>query len=497
MSRTSVKMITVATLAAVLGLAGGYWLAPTKPAALAADAAAKPRAAQTERKVLYWYDPMVPQQKFDKPGTSPFMDMQLVPRYAGEGGDKASISIDPGITQNLGVRLVTVTRGDLARPVEAVGVLGFNSRDVARVQARAAGFVERVYQLAPGDLIEQDAPLVDLLIPEWAAAQEEYLALRRIGDEELLAAARQRLRLAGMPADIIAQLERSGKVLTQLTIRAPIGGVLQELDVREGMSLSAGAPLALINGLDSVWLDVAVPEAQGGAISVGQQVSAQLPSLAGESVNGRVAAILPEATAASRTLRVRVELRNPDGRLRPGLTARVTLATAAAESALLVPSEAVIRTGNRVLVMVAESGGRYRPIEVRLGADSGSQAVILQGLEEGQQVVASGQFLIDSEASLRGITAAAIVAPLRHDHASMPPALHESEGRIVELDEQQAKIAHGPFHTLGMPGMTMRFKVANPHLLHGIVENDRVSFAVRETDSGLVIERLSKQEQLP
>ncbi len=498
MSRPSAKTITMAVLAAVLGLVGGYWLAQAKSNPLLTEAAAKPGASQAERKVLYWYDPMVPQHKFDKPGKSPFMDMQLVPRYADEGGDAASISIDPGVTQNLGVRLATVSRGELASRIEAVGVLGYNARDVAQVQARAAGFVERVYRLAPGDIVEKGAPLVDLLTPEWAAAQEEFLALRRVGEPALLEGARQRLRLAGIPADVIRQLERSGKIRGQLTIHMPIGGVLQDLVVREGMSVSAGAPLASINGLQSVWLEVAVPEAQGRAIRVGQDASARLPALDGEAIKGSVTAVLPEATAASRTLRVRIELPNPDGVLRPGLTASVTLADAGAEPVLLIPSEAVIRTGKRALVMIAEPGGRYRPVEVRPGADSGSRTAILHGLEEGQQVVASGQFLIDSEASLRGITAAAIEdAQPGPGHADMNPALHESDGRIIELDEQWVKIAHGPFHTLGMPGMTMRFAIANPHLLHGMAEHDRVSFAVRETASGLVIERLHKQEQQP
>ncbi|CAM5380528.1 CusA/CzcA family heavy metal efflux RND transporter OS=Stutzerimonas stutzeri OX=316 GN=CXK95_09355 PE=3 SV=1 [Stutzerimonas stutzeri] len=174
-----------------------------------------------------------------------------MPRYADEtdAGGAPTVRIDAGITHNLGVRLATVSRGQLARNIEAVGVLGLNDRDVALVQARAAGFVERVYRLAPGDVLTAGAPLVDLLIPEWVAAQEEFLALRRSGDRALLDGARQRLRLVGMPAEAIRQLERSGRVQALQTVRAPIGGVLQELDVREGMSVDAGAPLARINGL--------------------------------------------------------------------------------------------------------------------------------------------------------------------------------------------------------------------------------------------------------
>jgi len=166
--------------------------------------------AEEDKEVLYWYDPMVPQQKFDKPGKSPFMDMELIPRYADEGSDGASISIDPSVTQNLGVRLATVTRESISQSLEATGALMFDERDVAVVQARAGGFVERVYDRAPEDVIEKGAPLADLLVPEWAAAQEEYLALKGVGQPQLLAAARQRLRLAGMPPEVIVQLERTG-----------------------------------------------------------------------------------------------------------------------------------------------------------------------------------------------------------------------------------------------------------------------------------------------
>ncbi|WP_314020172.1 efflux RND transporter periplasmic adaptor subunit [Stutzerimonas degradans] len=521
MSQTVLKTGVLIAVTTALGLAGGYWLASRQPHAAPQDVSA---SAVSERKVLYWYDPMMPQQRFDQPGKSPFMDMDLVPRYADEtdAGGAPTVRIDADITHNLGVRLATVSRGQLARNIEAVGVLGLNDRDVALVQARAAGFVERVYRLAPGDVLTAGAPLVDLLIPEWVAAQEEFLALRRSGDRALLDGARQRLRLVGMPAEAIRQLERSGRVQALQTVRAPIGGVLQELDVREGMSVDAGAPLARINGLDSVWLEVAVPEAQAGGIRTGQAATAHLPALPGEPIAGTVTAVLPEATAASRTLRVRVELPNAEGRLRPGLSARVELAEQGAQSALLIPSEAVIRTGKRALVMLAEAGGRYRPVEVQLGVDNGSQTAILQGLEEGQQVVASGQFLLDSEASLRGITAVAAPPEAAHEHADAAPAepsthamhehaapsahsmhvaqtpivaaLHETEGRIVEITEQGVKIAHGPFKTLGMPGMTMRFPVKDAHLLHGVQVDDRVRFAVRETGAGLVIEQL---EQLP
>ncbi len=493
MSRNVLASVTLAGLTALIGAGAGYWLASSD------DQVSEPLASvvESDAQVLYWYDPMVPQHRFEKPGKSPFMDMDLVPRYANEGGDVATISIDAGITQNLGIRLATVRRGQLVNVTEAVGLLEYNARDVALVQARAGGFVERVYRHAPGDVLDKGAALADLLIPEWSAAQEEYLALRRIGEPALLAAARQRLRLAGMPASTISQLERSGKVNASITISTPIGGVLQELDVREGMTLAAGAPLARINGLDSVWLEVAVPEAQSQGIRVGQRATARLPALPGQLIEGEITAVLPEANAASRTLRVRVELPNPDGLLRPGLTAQASLAGGDDASVLLIPGEAVIRTGRRSLVMLAEPGGRYRPVEVETGRESGSQTVILRGLEEGQQVVASGQFLLDSEASLRGIVATPAARDVQHDHAQPAPTLHEAEGRVMALVDARVKIAHGPFHTLGMPGMTMAFAVADAALLQDIEVEDRVRFAVRETDAGLLVERIQPLEKQP
>ena len=394
-NKTKVTGLVVAALA--LGVAAGWWAGQPRDTGMA------PSMAASAPKALYWYDPMFPQQKFDKPGKSPFMDMQLVAQYADDKADAQTLRVDPGQTENLGVRLATVSRGMLATRVMASGVLGFNERDVAVVQARTPGFVERVYTLAPGDVLKPDAALADVLVPEWAAAQEEFLALKRVGDSALLAAARQRLLLTGMPSALIAQVERSGKVQPVLTVTSPVGGVLQTLNVRQGMTLGLGETLAQVNGLGSVWLTVAVPEAQAAAVAPGQTVEARLPAFAGEVFKGTVSTILPQTNADSRTLQVRVELANPGARLRPGLTAQVSLEQGIDQHVLWVPSEAVIRTGHQALVMLAEEGGHYRPVEVRTGSENDGQTAILQGLQEGQQVVSSGQFLLDSEASLKGL----------------------------------------------------------------------------------------------
>lgn len=478
-------------LAVAVGGAGGYWLARQ------AQAQAPLVSATPERKPLYWYDPMVPQQHFDAPGKSPFMDMQLVPKYADAANAAESVPavrIEPGIQQNLGVRLASVTRGTLDRTLQVTGVLAFNDRDVAVLQARAGGFVERTYSLAPGDVVTAGAPMVDVLVPEWAAAQEEFIALRHSGEPALLAAARQRLLLAGMPNGLVQQIERNGRVQPVTTLIAPIAGVIRELEVRPGMTLAVGAPLARINGLGRVWLEAAVPEVQAAGLKVGQSVDARLPALPGHPVTGTLTSILPENDQQSRTLRLRIELPNPDGQLRPGMTAQVSLDLAGQSDVLQIPSEAVIRTGKRNVVMLAEDQGRFRPVEVRLGQESDGLVAVLEGLDEGQRVVASGQFLIDSEASLKGIEARAAEEP----PAKMTmPAVHEADGRIVEITAQGLTISHGPFNTLGMPGMTMTFALARPELAAGLKPGDRIRFGVSQGDAGLVIELVRKQEQQP
>ena len=394
-----IAVLAVGALAlAGVGVGTGYWLARRGDHAMSAMA-----PGNQDRKALYWYDPMVPNQRFDKPGKSPFMDMQLVPKYADEGGDSASLQISPNIVQNLGLRIATVERGRFVQPIEAVGNLVFNQRHVAIVQSRTNGFVTRVYNRAPGDVLQRGAPLVDLLVPEWAGAQAEFLALMRNGDRTLIQAARQRLVLLGMPEELISRIESSRQQQTTTTISTPISGAIESLDVREGMTVSAGMTLAKINGLDPVWLEAQIPESQSASVATGQAVEAQLTAYPGETFKGHVSQILPEANVETRATRVRVELPNPRLRLRPGLFARIRLDTGEAKSQLSVPSEALIHTGTRNLVIVVMDANRFEPTEVQTGAEAAGKTVILSGLEEGQRVVASGQFLIDSEASLRGV----------------------------------------------------------------------------------------------
>lgn len=490
-------LIRAVLLIAVAGLGGGagYWLAQRPSTPPMADTAMAPEA---EKKILYWYDPMVPNQHFDKPGKSPFMDMELVPKYAGESAAEGGILISHAQIQNLGIRLATVERGSLSLPLSVPASVVFNERDVAMVQTRAAGFVERVYARAPGDVIAQGAPLLDMLVPEWAGAQTEYMTLRQAGDAELSHAARERLQLLGMPEAAIRRLEKSGQAQTRFTVSAPIAGVIQSLDIRQGMTANNGMTVARINGLSPVWLEAAVPEAQGSHVSPGQPVAAQLTAFPGQRFDGRVSAILPELNTQARTVRVRMEFPNRELRLRPGMFAQVTLDASARTEALLIPSEALIRTGKRSVVIVSSDQGGFHPVEVTPGSEADGKAAILAGLSEGQQIVASGQFLIDSEASLQGVLARMTpeVSPQTQKSAATGAAI-EAGGVLEAIAAGEITLSHEPIPALDWPAMTMPFTLDRAVSTQGLKKGQRVRFTLEKRGDDLVIVRLSAMEGRP
>lgn len=493
------KIIAIALLAAVIVGAGGYGvyrLGMNKgmDAAAGAVQAGQPGAGgavdqATGKRVLYWHDPMVPGQKFDKPGKSPFMDMQLVPVYADAPADEGKVGISPALQQNLGMRTAEVTRGRLAAGVEAVGSVVYNERDVALVQARSAGFVERLFVRAPFEAVKKGQPLVSLYVPDWVATQEEFLAVKGMsgaGTEGLLDGARQRMRLAGMSEAQVRAIETGGKVQPRVTVSAPVAGVVSELAVREGMTLAAGAPMFKINGLDTVWVNAEVPEAAASQVRPGSAVEARTPSSPDTVLRGRVSALLPEVDASTRTLRARIELDNPGGRLVPGMFATVRFTPDASAETLLVPTEAVIQTGERSVVMLALGEGKFTPVEVDIGGEAGGKTEIRRGLEAGQKVVASGQFLIDSEASLRGMATrvAAPVQPAQPKPSDARPALHRGEGKVESIDKDEIVLSHGPIASLKWPPMTMGFKLPARGLPGKFAPGDSVSFEFRESAEG-------------
>ena len=446
----------------------------------------------TGKKILYYHDPMVPGNKFDKPGKSPFMDMMMSPVYADSDSDQGNVTVSPRIQQNLGVRTAQVIEGTLSPQVSVVGSIAFDERDQAVVQARATGYVEKLYVRATQDHVAKGQPLVDLYVPDWIAAQEEFLSVRRMQGTDLAVlvdGARQRMRQVGMSEDQIRLVERTGKTQSRISLVAPVSGIVVELMVREGMTVMSGATLFRINGLSTVWANAEVPESQSALLRPGAKVQARSAAAPGTTINGSVQAILPEVNAATRTLKARVQLANPGGRLVPGMFVQMQFMDMRQEKALLVPTEAVIQTGKRTVVMLAEDKGRFRPVEVEIGIESGGQTQIKRGLQAGQRVVVSSQFLIDSEASLRGIQARLNAEPASPAASAAVPAAgaqrNVGAATVESIGRDAMTLSHGPIPTMKWGPMTMDFKLPPGGAPRNVKVGDRVDFEFSMGADGL------------
>ncbi|MDR2124210.1 MAG: efflux RND transporter periplasmic adaptor subunit [Desulfovibrio sp.] len=353
-----------------------------------------------ERKVLYWYDPMYPDRRFDKPGKSPFMDMDLVPRYA-EDGAGAGIRIDPAQTQNMAVRTEKVKRGRLVFTRDIPADVEFNAYRLARVQPRADGFVEKTYDLAVGDTVEAGQALVEITVPAWAADQSEYLLLRsQRAAPEIVRGVRERLRLSGMPEEMLKIVDQTGRVQTGLTVKAPLGGVVTALDVYPGMNVDKSMTLATIQGTNPAWVTADVPERDIHLVG-GGRIRVAIPAYPDRAFFAESATLLPKADPATRTVPLRLTLNNAEGLLKPGLTASIRL-RGESDASLLIPTQSLIDLGGEQRVVVRAADGAFVPKRVRVLRSSRNETAVLGGLEEGEDVVVSGLFLIDSEANLRG-----------------------------------------------------------------------------------------------
>jgi Cu(I)/Ag(I) efflux system membrane fusion protein len=391
--------IVVVVSAMALSSATCYWLGARR----AGSGAPLPVAA--DKRVLYWYDPMSPQQHFDHPGKSPLRpSMDLVPKYADApgAGEPGVVRIDPGVVQNLGVRTVSVRVAALARDVRVPASVGWNLREAVTISARVDETIERLDVRAPFDAVRKGQPIARVLAPQWGAAIAEYRALsgaESVDARALLAAARQRLHVLGLSDAEIADAHAGA---AGIELRAPLDGVVAQLAVQQGQQLVAGAPLMVLNSLDTVWVEADVPQAQMPGIAVGIPVVVTVSALPGATFDAQVQVVLPQVDPATRTQRVRIELPNPEHRLAPGMFAQVSISVAGGAAHPLVPDEALIATGDDTRVVLAEGGGRFRIARVHAGLSAGGETEILSGLSGNERVITSGQFLIDSEASLSG-----------------------------------------------------------------------------------------------
>ena len=465
-------VLLIVLVAAALG--GGYWLGMRGHVAQ--------EAPQAQRKVLYYRNPM------GLPDTSPVpkkdpMGMDYLPVYEGEEPAKAgAVKVNPDKMQILGVRTEPAAERELRRTVQAIGTIQANERLLHKVTSRFEGYIERLHVNTTGQAVKRGEPLMEVYSPEIVAAQEEYLIARSGGSEPVMQrmaeAVLQRLRNWGIAESELERLRAEGKARQTLTLRSPAAGVVLSKPSVQGMRFMPGEALYEIADLSSVWLVAEIFERDLGLVKAGQSAKLRIAAYPQREFNGKVVFIYPTLDPGTRTARVRIELANPGGLLKPAMYGNVELASGGGK-ALAIPDSAVLDSGSRQVVLVQRAEGQFEPRDVKLGARADGYVEVLDGVAAGEQVVVRANFLIDAESNLRSALEGFGKG-------------HRGEGTVEEIDLSAGtlKIDHGPVASLNWPAMAMDFKAKDPSLLKGLKPGQRIEFEFSEQGGQYVIERV-------
>jgi len=447
----------------------GMTLVPVKSASASTEAGGG--GGGKEKKIKYWVAPMDPNYRSDKPGKSP-MGMDLVPVYEEEGGDEGTIRVDPNTIQSIGVRTAEVRAGELKKTIRAVGRVTYDERRIATVNSKVNGWIEKLYVNTTGEEVRKGAPLIDIYSPDLVSAQQEYLIAHKHYEEvknspfpgvvrgaaSMLDSAKKRLAFWDITEAQIAEVERSGNVRKTLTLHSPFRGVVVSKAAFDGTKVMAGMELFRIADLTRVWVQGDVYEYELPWMRTGVPATVTLDYLPGKVYRGVVTYVYPYLEGKTRTATVRVELSNPGLALKPDMYAHIELAPRVGGRSILVPSEAVIRSGIRNVVFVARGEGRFEPREVTLGLEGEEGTVqVLKGLAAGEKVVVSSQFLLDSESSLKEalkkFRSAAEEAKPAGEAVSGPPASGAGEPGMKDGSSMQGM--EGRKDGSSMEGMKM------------------------------------------
>jgi membrane fusion protein, copper/silver efflux system len=442
-------------------------------------------ATSAEKKPLYWVAPMDANYRRDKPGKSP-MGMDLIPVYQegssgdGSGGDwgPGAVKIAPHVVNNLGVRTAPVELKNMHTEISTVGYVQYDEDKLIHIHPRVDGWIEKLYVKAAGNPVKKGQPLYTLYSPQLVNAQEELLIALKRNNSSLISAAKDRLQALQLSADFIQKLEKTRKVQQTITFYSPQAGVVDGLKVREGFYVKPGNTLLSIGQLDQVWVEAEVFERDAALIKEGLPVSMTLDYLPGEDWAGVVDYVYPTLNSKTRTLRVRLKFDNPDYQLKPNMFAQVSIHANQANSTILVPKEAVIRTGKQDRVVLALGDGQFKSIEVTIGRVDIDSIEILEGLNEDDVVVTSAQFLIDSESSKNSDFK-------RMTHDEVPSAVWmEGDINSVMAGHRMVNITHGPAEAWDWPEMTMDFDVSQKVDIDSLKSGQSLHFEVSKTEDG-------------
>jgi membrane fusion protein, copper/silver efflux system len=479
----------------VLAFAAGTYLGPK----LVRSGGGSPEVAgeaAAEREILYWVAPMDPNFRRDKPGKSP-MGMDLVPVYADEASAEAAVRISPAMEQNLGVRTEVAQVRPLWRKIQATGYVGFDETLISHVNLRTQGWIVTLAVNAEGERVAAGDLLFELYSPELVNAQKEFLQAFQRGDKRLQGGAEEKLRALGMVRSDVEKLAATGQASERIQVLAPQDGVVFDLTVREGMYVQPNTTVLSLAGLSSVWLQAEVFESQAEWAAAGQAAEARLDYLPGQVFTGQVDYVYPVLDPKTRTLRVRLRFDNPDERLKPNMYAQVSIYGKLQPNALSIPREALIRAPGRDRVVVALGDGRFDVHEVMTGMESGDWVEIVAGIQEGERVVTSAQFLIDSEASLAGSIKRLEALPAASQSAVAAPVFASGKVEAVDARARRLRVSHGPIEALAWPSMTMEFDVDEGVRLDQVTVGQDVRFALRQEHAGhWVVSQVNGREAL-
>ena len=422
---------------------------------------------------------MDPAYRRDEPGKSP-MGMDLIPVYENAGDGGSDVTISPAVVQNLGVRTEPVRTSDLSRIIDTVGYVDFDESKVSHVHLRVSGWLEKLTVKSAGEPVKKGQRLFNLYSPDLVNAQQEFLRALKSGNTGLINASKERLSALGISRGEISRLERKRKVRQTIAIYASQNGVVSDLPVRDGMYVKPAMKVMTLADLSSVWLIAEVFERQADAVATGDKAEATLPYLPGKTWRGKVEYIYPSLDPKTRALRVRLRFDNPGESLKPNMYAQVKLYASPKKSVMSIPLEALIRTGDKDRVIVEVGEGKFDACEVLAGIESGDRIEIIEGLKPTDKVVTSGQFLLDSEASLKASftrMSDGEDTETDDDMAKMDMPI-SGQGRVISLDPEnhQIKLKHEPIPALGWPGMTMMFELDEQVDLNNFEAGNTVSF---------------------
>jgi len=386
-----------------------------------------------ERKVLFYRNPMNPAITSPVPAKDE-MGMDYIPVYAdgGAGGtDKpGTVTIDPVTVQNIGVRTTTAKQKTLAREIRAVGRIAYDEEGLSRLHPKTNGWIEELFIDETGVLVDKDTILLSIYSPKLVSTQQEFLlALNnqdvlskspfedvRQGADSLVKSSLERLKLLDVPQHQIDDLERTRQIQKSLHVHSPFRGIVMNIGVREGQYVTPQTELYMIADLSRVWVLADIYEDDLPWVQVGDSATVDVVGLPGHRYEGKVAYIYPYLETKSRTIRVRLEFENPEFRLKPDMYANVRIAASRQIDAIVVPSEAIVRSGPRAIVFVDLGEGKFEPREVTLGVTADGLTQVISGISSGDPVVTSSQFLIDSESKLREATAKMLEAMSGAEH---------------------------------------------------------------------------------